>query len=210
MKITWIGHSCFKVEEAGYRVVFDPYDDGYVPGLGPVRETAEEVLCSHEHGDHNARKRVTLASGSESPFTVTKIATFHDPLKGVLRGRNTIFILSANGKRIAHFGDLGCKLPADQLAQLKNLDVAMIPVGGHYTIDASQAADLVRKISPAHVIPMHYRGDGGDGGTFGFDVIGTVHEFTDLMDSVSFTGTSTVDLDDLPSEQVLVLTPQNA
>ena len=73
MKITWIGHSCFKVEEAGYRIVFDPYDDGYVPGLGPVRETAEEVLCSHEHGDHNARKRVTLVSGSKSPFTVTKI-----------------------------------------------------------------------------------------------------------------------------------------
>ena len=120
MKITWIGHSCFKIEEAGYRVVFDPYDDGYVPGLGPVRETAEEVLCSHEHGDHNARKRVTLAFGSESPFTVTKIATFHDPLKGVLRGRNTIFILSANGKRIAHFGDLGCKLPADQLARLRS------------------------------------------------------------------------------------------
>ena len=82
MKITWIGHSCFKVEEAGYRIVFDPYDDGYVPGLGPVRETAEEVLCSHEHGDHNARKRVTLVSGSKSPFTVTKIETFHDPLKG--------------------------------------------------------------------------------------------------------------------------------
>ena len=83
----------------------------------------------------------------------------------------------------------------------------MIPVGGHYTIDASQAADLVRKIAPAHVIPMHYRGDGN---AFGFDVIGTVKEFTDLMDSVSFTGSCTVDLDNLPSEQVLVLTPQNA
>ena len=220
MKITWIGHSCFKVEEAGYRIVFD---HGYVPGLGPVRETAEEVLCSHEHGDHNARKRVTLVSGSKSPFTVTKIETFHDPLKGVLRGRNTIFILSANGKRIAHFGDLGCKLPADQLAQLKDLDIAMIPVGGHYTIDAldiamipvgghytidaAQAADLVHKIAPAHVIPMHYRGDNN---AFGFDVIGTVKEFTHLMDSVSFTGSCTVDLDNLPSEQVLVLTPQNA
>lgn len=213
MKITWIGHSCFKVEEAGYSIVFDPYDDNYVPGLKPVRESADEVLCSHEHGDHNARKRVTLVSGSasvsgsKSPFTVTKIETFHDPLKGVLRGRNTIHILSANGKRIAHFGDLGCKLPADQLAQLKDLDLAMIPVGGHYTIDAAQAADLVRKISPAHVIPMHYRGDDN---AFGFDVIGTVREFSDKMDSVSFTGTSTIDLDNLPSEQVLVLTPQNA
>ena len=171
MKITWIGHSCFKVEEAGYSIVFDPYDDGYVPGLGPVRETADEVLCSHEHGDHNARKRVTLVSGSKSP------------------------------------GDLGCKLPADQLAQLKDLDIAMIPVGGHYTIDAAQAADLVHKIAPAHVIPMHYRGDNN---AFGFDVIGTVKEFTHLMDSVSFTGSCTVDLDNLPSEQVLVLTPQNA
>ena len=65
MKITWIGHSCFKVEEAGYRIVFDPYDDGYVPGLGPVRETAEEVLCSHEHGDHNARKRVRFPEPSQ-------------------------------------------------------------------------------------------------------------------------------------------------
>ena len=88
-----------------------------------------------------------------------------------MRGRNTIHILSANGKRIAHFGDLGCKLPADQLAQLKDLDIAMIPVGGHYTIDAAQAADLVCKIAPAHVIPMHYRGDNN---AFGFDVIGTV------------------------------------
>ena len=207
MKITWIGHSCFKVEEAGYRIVFDPYDDGYVPGLGPVRETAEEVLCSHEHGDHNARKRVKLTSGGMSPFTVTKIETYHDPQKGALRGRNTIHILSGAGKRIAHFGDLGCELPADQLAQLENLDIAMIPVGGHYTIDAAQAADLVRKINPAHVIPMHYRGDGN---SFGFDVIGTVREFTDLMDSVNFTGSCTVDLDNLPSEQVLVLTPQNA
>jgi len=207
MKITWIGHSCFKVEEAGYRIVFDPYDDGYVPGLGPVRETAEEVLCSHEHGDHNARKRVKLTSGGMSPFTVTKIETYHDPQKGALRGRNTIHILSGAGKRIAHFGDLGCELPADQLAQLENLDIAMIPVGGYYTIDAAQAADLVRKINPAHVIPMHYRGDGN---SFGFDVIGTVREFTDLMDSVNFTGSCTVDLDNLPSEQVLVLTPQNA
>ena len=74
-------------------------------------------------------------------------------------------------------------------------------------IDAAQAADLVHKIAPAHVIPMHYRGDNN---AFGFDMIGTVHEFTDRMDSVSFTGTSTIDLDNLPSEQVLVLKPQNA
>ena len=206
MKITWIGHSCFKIEEGGYRIILDPYEDNSVPGLGPVRETAEAVLCSHEHGDHNARKRVALVPGVESPFTVTRIETYHDPLKGVLRGRNTIHILATADKRIAHFGDLGCSLTSEQLAQLKDLDIAMIPVGGHYTIDAAQAASLVRKISPVHVIPMHYRGEGD---AFGFGVIGTVKQFTDQMDSVTFIGGSTLDLDTLPAEQVLVLNPQN-
>lgn len=206
MKITWIGHSCFKIEEGGYRIILDPYEDNSVPGLGPVRETAEAVLCSHEHGDHNARNRVTLVSGGESPFTVTKIETYHDPLKGVLRGRNTIHILETADKKIAHFGDLGCSLTPSQLEQLKGLDIAMIPVGGHYTIDAAQAASLVRKISPVHVIPMHYRGEDG---AFGFGVIGTVKQFTDQMDSVTFIGGSTLDLDALPAEQVLVLDPQN-
>ena len=206
MKITWIGHSCFKIEEGGYRIILDPYEDNSVPGLGPVRETAEAVLCSHEHGDHNARERVALVPGVESPFTVTRIETYHDPLKGVLRGRNTIHILATADKRIAHFGDLGCSLTSEQLAQLKDLDIAIIPVGGHYTIDAAQAAALVRKINPVHVIPMHYRGEGD---AFGFGVIGTVKQFTDQMDSVTFIGGSTLDLDTLPAEQVLVLNPQN-
>ena len=119
MKITWIGHSCFKIEEGGYSIVIDPYDDNYVPGLRPVRESANEVLCSHEHGDHNARKRVKPVVGAASPFTVTKIETYHDPQRGALRGPNTIHILSAGGKRIAHFGDLGCALTPEQLDALR-------------------------------------------------------------------------------------------
>ena len=47
MKITWLGHSCFKVETKGYVIVLDPYEDGSVPGCLPVREEADEVLCSH-------------------------------------------------------------------------------------------------------------------------------------------------------------------
>ena len=58
MKITWIGHACFKIESDGYTLIFDPYADGFVPGLKPLREKADMVLCSHEHGDHNAKKLV--------------------------------------------------------------------------------------------------------------------------------------------------------
>ena len=207
MKITWIGHACFKIEEGGCSIVVDPYDDNYVPGLKPVRESAQVVLASHDHGDHNAVKRVKVLPGGEGPFAIGKIETYHDPEKGALRGRNTIHIFTAGGKRIAHFGDIGCELEKDQLDKLRGLDLAMIPVGGTYTIDALEAADLVARIQPAHVIPMHFRAENRK---FGFDVLGTVRQFTDLMESVIYTGSSVLDLNNAPAEQVIVLTPQNA
>ena len=206
MKITWIGHACFKIEEGGHSIVIDPYDDNYVPGLKPVRETAQLVMASHDHGDHNAVRRVKVLPGGEGPFAIRTIETYHDPEKGALRGRNTIHVFMAGGKRIAHFGDIGCELEKDQLDKLQGLDLAMIPVGGTYTIDAKEAADLVATIQPAHVIPMHFRAENGK---FGFDVLGTVSQFTDLMESVIFTGCSVLDLDNAPAEQVIVLTPQN-
>ena len=79
MKLTWLGHSCFKMESNGYTIILDPYEDGYVPGLAPVRETADAVFCSHEHSDHNGRETVTLKQdGVLSPFTITEIHTWHD------------------------------------------------------------------------------------------------------------------------------------
>ena len=47
MKITYLGHSCFKVESRGYVVVLDPYEEGSVPGYGPVREEADVLTVSH-------------------------------------------------------------------------------------------------------------------------------------------------------------------
>ena len=60
MKLTYLGHSCFKLEDQGYTVIFDPYADGYVPGYGNVREKADLVLCSHGHGDHSATDVVEM------------------------------------------------------------------------------------------------------------------------------------------------------
>ena len=54
---------------------------------------------------------------------------------------------------------------------------------------------------------MHFRAENGK---FGFPVIGTVKEFTDKMESVIYTGSSKLDLDRAPEEQVVVLIPQNA
>ena len=206
MKITWIGHSCFKIESDGYTIITDPYEDGYVPGLKPLRESADMVLCSHEHGDHNARDLVEIRKGSVCPFTVETIDTWHDEVKGAKRGPNTIHIIEAEGIRLAHLGDLGCELEENQIRKLEKLDVCLIPVGGHFTIDGKQAADLVHRIQPKLVIPMHYRDDRAG---FGFDVISEADVFTKCMDSVVTLGECSLSTDRLPDARVVVLQPRD-
>lgn len=178
MNITWLGHACFMVDYDGYQIVIDPYEDGYVPGLDNIREEADLVLCTHGHKDHNARQVVTLKAAKECPVTIREIATWHDEVQGAKRGSNTIFILDDGKEKVAHLGDLGCELEDDQLNLLKGLDAVLVPVGGFFTIDAVQAADLVKKLEPAKIYPMHYRDDELG---FGYELIGTVKQFTDLL-----------------------------
>lgn len=204
MKIIWLGHSCFKIESKGYEIVLDPYGDGSVPGLRPIREEADMVLCSHGHGDHNAVQCVTLRRGAASPFSVEAIATWHDDKEGALRGPNTIHVLDDGQCRIAHLGDLGCELSPVQKEKLRGLTALLIPVGGHYTIDAAQAKRIADELAPTVVIPMHYRQGG-----FGFDVIGTVEQFTGLCDDVVTYPGAELELTPEIKRQTAVLTPQN-
>ena len=204
MKLTYIGHSCFKLEDQGYTVIFDPYADGYVPGYGNVREKADLVLCSHEHSDHNGREAVEMIRGGNNPFVITEISSWHDDAQGSLRGKNIIRVLDNGTYRIAHFGDLGCELTNEQETLLKDLDAVLIPVGGFYTIDAQTAKKVVDVIAPKTVIPMHFSGKG-----FGYDVIAPVEEYLNLCDSVVRVGDSTVEISDLTPAGTLVLTPQN-
>lgn len=206
MKLTWLGHSCFKVEKGDFIVILDPYADGSVPGLASIRERANLVLCSHEHNDHNYRDGIGLWEAEENPFTVEQMNTYHDDVKGERRGENQITILGDGKTRLAHMGDLGCEPEPEQLEQLKGVDVLLLPVGGHYTIDAAQAADLVKKIEPRIVVPMHYRDD-EEG--FGFDVLGKVEEFLENMDSIKKVAGSELETDEAQEAQVIVLRPRN-
>ena len=177
VKIEYFGHSCFRISGLGQRVVLDPYEDGCVPGCPPLRLDAEFVYCSHQHHDHNAVDCVTLQDGGAPKFTVTELATDHDNAGGVLRGKNTIHIFDFGGIRVAHFGDLGRKLRAKEIEALQGLDCALIPVGGHFTIDAKQAADIAAELKPRMVIPMHYRT-----ATTGFNVIADIDDALPAFD----------------------------
>jgi L-ascorbate metabolism protein UlaG (beta-lactamase superfamily) len=58
---------------------------------------------------------------------------------------------------ICHLGDLGHTLQEEQLEEVADADVLLIPIGGHHTLNATQAAEIISQVEPRIVIPMHYR-----------------------------------------------------
>lgn len=175
MKLTWYGHSCFRLDSIDGSVVFDPYSPGSVPGLILPELCADMVICSHGHSDHNYAAGVKL-SGETPRFTIRQFDTWHDDAHGAKRGKNIMTLVETEELRVLHMGDLGHMLDAGQLAALGHVDVLLIPVGGFYTIDAAQAAELAKATAPGICVPMHYRGDG-----FGYDVIGSAEDFLALI-----------------------------
>ena len=164
MVITWYGQSCFKIQ-SGETVIFtDPFDKSI--GLTPPRGAANIVTVSHQHLDHN---NVAALNGEplvvEGPgeyetkgVSVKGIFSFHDDKEGKERGANTIFMLEVEGIKICHLGDLGQKkLTDEQLEHIDEADILMIPVGGVFTVDAEEAAEIINQIEPRIVIPMHYK-----------------------------------------------------
>lgn len=173
MKLTWLGHASFALEEDGYRVVLDPYTD--VDGYPDLKTEAHAVFCSHDHFDHNAVNCVELLPMRESPFSIREIETCHDDQGGSLRGSNTIRVFTAGGITVAHLGDLGHQLTETQLAAVGPVDCALVPVGGTYTVDAAGAKAVCDALRPRCVVPMHYRH-----GIYGFGVLLEAEDFLSL------------------------------
>ncbi|MGB3944945.1 MAG: MBL fold metallo-hydrolase, partial [Methanothrix sp.] len=163
MKITWLGHSCFKIEDGSGRVVVtDPFDEAV--GYPLPKAKADVVTVSHDHHDHNhveavgGRPEVVRGPGEKVAAGIRFFgtATYHDDRGGKKRGPNTIFSFEMDGVRICHLGDLGHLLGEREAAALGKVDVLMIPVGGVYTLDAEGAKKVVGQIKPKVVIPMHF------------------------------------------------------
>jgi len=65
------------------------------------------------------------------------------------------FLIEADGKRIYHAGDTGLTMEMNLLAE-ESVDVALLPIGGNYTMDIDDAVRALRMIRPETAVPMHY------------------------------------------------------
>ena len=169
MKIKWLGHACFLLtSDAGLRIVTDPYTPG---GFGlqyrPPAEKADIVTVSHEHADHNnvgdvkGNPQIVRGAGVHQVkgIEIKGVSTSHDEMSGSQRGSNTVFCFALDGVRVCHLGDLGHDLTAGSLAEIGEVDVLLIPVGGSFTIDADVASRVADRLAAKVVIPMHFKNE---------------------------------------------------
>jgi len=170
------------------------------------------VVVSHEHGDHNnvaavkGKPQVVRGAGTKEVKNIKfeGVATYHDDSGGKQRGSNTVTCFVVDGVRVCHSGDLGHPLSDQEIKQIGKVDVLLLPVGGFFTIDAKVATEVVLKLGPKVVIPMHFKNE-----KCGFQISG-VDEFLQGKTNVTKLNTNEVEFNagKLPTTtQIMVLKP---
>ena len=162
MMIRWHGHACFEIKN-DLRIVIDPHD-GRSIGLKTPKVSADLVLVTHDHFDHNAVRVVsgkfkTIMGPGEYKIgnvRVKGIEAYHDEYHGAKRGKITMYKITINNFSLLHAGDLGHILDSSILNNIGDTDILFTPVGGVYTVDARNAYENVKLINPKITIPMHY------------------------------------------------------
>ncbi len=213
MKVKWLGHACFLItSKVGLKVITDPYTVGGGIDYSPIRETADVVVVSHDHGDHNnvsaVQGKPEVVKGSSTKIVkgirFSGIGTSHDASRGTQRGPNTVFCFTIDGLDLCHLGDLGHELSEREVAQIGLVDILFVPVGGFFTIDATAASQVCDQLKPRIIIPMHFKTP-----KCAYPIAGVEDFLKDKKDVRKVTGSEVeFDPEDLPTgTQIVLLQP---
>ncbi len=175
VKLQWLGHASFRISDANTVVYIDPWK------LKSTPHDATLVLVSHGHYDHYSADDIDKVSTPQtkliaSPDVVSKAGKgdilkpgetidvcgikltgvaaynpakqFHQKSNGWLG-----FIVEISGKRIYYAGDTDL---IDEMKALKDIDLALLPVGGTYTMNSTEAAEATKIFNPKQAVPYHW------------------------------------------------------
>jgi len=193
MKLKFLGHSCFYLEEGSFKAIIDPFITGNPQSPISKEEVGEltHIFVTHGHGDHlGDAVPIAKATGAtiitnheigaylgkfdvqvhtmhiggriKMDFGTIKMTTaLHGSgittEEGMICGGNPGgFVIEVNNKKIYHAGDTGLTLDM-KLLEEENIDIALIPIGGNFTMDVKDAVRAVEFIKPKIAIPMHYK-----------------------------------------------------
>lgn len=184
VRITWLGHASVMLTHGALTVYIDPWK--VTAGL----PAADLILITHEHYDHFSvpdierlrEDRTRIIAPFEHQLVTDRIGVGESMMIGQIqiatvpayniskefhpRGNHWVgYVVTMAGKRIYHPGD------TDRIPEMQGIvpDVALLPVGGTYTMGAAEACQAVSDIAPRCVIPIHYG-----------DIVGSRQDAVDL------------------------------
>jgi L-ascorbate metabolism protein UlaG (beta-lactamase superfamily) len=165
LQIRWHGHSCWEITNE-ITLVTDPHD-GKSIGIPPPSAAGDIILVSHDHYDHNSGVKIVVKDDSKiiidgrkrsiENTEITGFESYHDEVKGVKRGKNIMFKFILDGIIFCHLGDLGHELDNETINKIGEVDILFIPIGGTFTVNDKQAWNIIKKIKPRIIVPMHYK-----------------------------------------------------
>ena len=135
---------------------FSPEDIGKAAGEDTVMVVPENMKDKAKEAEGFVKRTVTVKPGISAEIDALKLETvpaynikkpFHPESAGWVG-----YILKDGGKRIYIAGDTD----ATKEAKAVKCDIALVPIGGTYTMDAKTAAELVNELHPETAIPVHY------------------------------------------------------
>ena len=163
MQLRFLGHAAFSLQFDGARLCLDPHRPGAVGGrfaLPPIEGPFDVIAVSHAHEDHCGwtpalgTDHVIDADADFAGFSLRFRPVFHDKVGGVQMGLSQMIKITAGDTTIVHCGDIG-GWDDEDLAWLQGVDLLLVPVGGTFTVNGKEAAELVALTKPRWVVPMH-------------------------------------------------------
>lgn len=173
LELTWLGHAGFMFKAAGKVLYIDPYKVSH-------GDKADVILITHEHYDHldpgsissiSKEDTVLIAPRSckeklrdmkeikpgnlteEKGIDIMAVPAYNRNKQFHPQGSGVGYVLTMGGKTVYHAGDTD-SIP--EMSDLGDVDIALLPVGGTYTMDAHEAAEAADKIGAEVTIPMHW------------------------------------------------------
>jgi len=173
--ITWLGHAAVKIASRDIVIYVDPYR------LSTSPQDADLILLTHSHSDHYSPSDIAKVRNDQTEFVgaadvvkaygsgqslapgqtldvlgirVTGVAMYNLTKTNHPKANNWVgFLVELGGTRIYLAGDTDL---TPEMKTLTDIDVAFLPAGGTYTMDATEAAEATKYIKPTLAIPYHW------------------------------------------------------
>lgn len=185
MNIHYLGHSAFEIETKGKKILIDPflvsvpnykpeniYDifvtHGHGDHLGSAidisSKTGAPITAVFELANYCAKKgakAIDMGLGAWKNYSWGRailVPAFHSSTtpEGTYAGCPCGFVFDIEGIIIYHAGDTCLNSEMKVIGELYQPDVAMLPIGGKYTMDIEHAVKASEWLQVTSVIPMHY------------------------------------------------------